>query len=98
MSMNLVPGTQRLTADGSVGTAGHPIRIFNIHLVSDTSTASQTSFNNGQGAGDTPFVQVDGTASKGVTLAFAGGFRFPEGAYMSANNLGYCTVTYTEEF
>ena len=95
--MNLVPGTIQLTADGLVGSSGVPIRIFSVHLVSG-GTASTTTFNNGTLVGDTAWVQVDGTASKGVTVNFAGGVRFPLGCYMNTDaNITYASITYTEE-
>lgn len=96
--MNLVPGTVRLTEDSLVGTSGKPIRIFSIHLVSG-GTLSTTTFKNGTSTSGTAWVQVDGLASSGVTLNFAGGVRFPAGCYMDTDaNISYCTVTYTEEF
>ena len=95
--MNMVPGVTRLTEDGLVGSSGVPIRVFSIHLVSG-ATASTTSFNNGTAVGDTAYAQVDGIASKGVTLSFAGGLRFPAGCYMNTDaNISYCTIVYTEE-
>ena len=96
--MNLVPGSTRLTADGLVGSSGNPIRVFSIHLISG-ATASTTTFNNGTLVGDTAYAQVDGIASKSVTLNFAGGLRFPAGCYMNTDaNISYCVITYTEEF
>ncbi len=98
MSMNLVPGSQRLTADGVVGTSGNPIRVFHIHLNSG-ATASTTLFRNGTGTGDTEYIQVDGLSSKSVNVGFTGGLRFPAGCYMDTDaNIDYCTVCYTEEF
>ncbi len=98
MSMNLVPGSIRLTADGSVGTSGKPIRVFSIHLVSG-GTASTTVFNNGTASGDTPYFQMDGTANLGLTAGFNGGLRFPDGCFMNTdNNISYATIIYTEEF
>ena len=97
MSMNLVPGNTRLTADGAVGTSGNIIRVFSIHLVSG-GTASTTSFNNGTGAGDTALCQIDGTASEGVTVSFNGGLKFVDGCFMNTDaNISYCTIIYTEE-
>ena len=98
MSMNLVPGNTRLTADGLVGTSGKPIRIFNIHLVSG-STASTTTFRDGTSASGTAYFQADGLSSKGANFNFAGGLRFPSGCYMDTDaNISYCVITYTEEF
>jgi len=98
MSMNLVPGVVRLTADGLVGTSGMPIRIFSIHLVSG-ATASTTTFRDGTTSSDTAHIQVDGIASQGVTIGFNGGVRFPNGCFMDTDaNISYSTIVYTEEF
>ena len=96
--MNLVIGDVRLTADGLVGTSGKPIRVYWIHLVSG-ATLSTTTLNNGTGADDTAYVQVDGVANQGVLLNFAGGCRFPDGCYMNTDaNIEYALIGYTEEF
>ncbi len=98
MSMNLMIGNTRLTADGVVGTSGKPIQVYWIHLVSG-ATASTTSLNNGTAAGDTAFIQVDGVANQGVTVNFAGGVRFPAGCFMNTDaNISYCTIGYSEVF
>ena len=98
MSMNLVIGNTRLTADGLVGTSGKPIRVYWVHLVSG-ATASTTTLKNGTGTGGTAYCQVDGVASSGVLLNFAGGMRFPDGCYMDTDaNISYAVIGYTEEF
>lgn len=98
MSMNLVPGVQRVTADAVIGQSGKPKRIFFIHLVS-LAGASTCIIRNGTSAASTAFVQIDGIASQGVTLNFAGGFRFPDGAFFDADgNISYAVISYTEEF
>ncbi len=96
--MNLVPGTTRLTADGLVGSSGKSIRVFDIHLVSG-ATASTCTLENGTDASGTAYIQIDGVASKGVTLGFAGGVRFPDGCFLDADaNISYATIVFTEEF
>ena len=95
--MNLLPGTTRLTADGLVGASGKRVRVFSIHLVSG-ATASTTTFKNGTGTGGTAYCQVDGVASQGVTLNFAGGLSFPDGCFMDTDaNISYCVVVATQE-
>ena len=96
--MNLVPGVTRLAADGLVGSSGKPIRVFFAHLVS-SATASTVSLKNGTTSSGTAYAQIDGIASQGVTLNFAGGMRFPGGCFLDADaNISYCVVGYTEEF
>ena len=95
--MNLMPGATRLTADGLVGTSGKPIRVFQIHLVSG-ATLSTTLFKNGTSTGGTSYIQVDGTASKGVTWESKNGVLFPSGCYMDTDaNISFCVIVYTEE-
>jgi hypothetical protein len=95
--MNLMPGVTRLTADGVVGTSGQKIRVFQIHLVSG-GTLSTTTFKNGTTTGGTAYIQVDGTASKGVTWESKNGILFPNGCFMDTDaNITFCAISYTEE-
>ena len=92
-----IPGNVRLTGDALVGTSGHKIRVFSIHLVSG-GTLSTTLFKDGTSTSGTSYIQVDGVANKGVTLDFHYGVLFPDGCYMDTDaNISYCTVVYTEE-
>lgn len=97
--MNLLPGTYiTSTTAGVIGTLGKPIRVFSAHLKSGAA-ASTVSFLNGKTATGTSAFQIDGIASEGVTLNWAGGIRFGSGCYFVGDaNVGYLTVTYTEEF
>lgn len=96
--MNLLPGVAIITADSVVGTSGKPIRVFAIHLVSGAGDSTATLYN-GTSASGTAYCQVDGVATEGVTLNFAGGMRFPDGCYFDADsNISYSSVIFTEEF
>lgn len=96
--MNLVPGVQRVTADIAVGTAGKPIRVFCINLISGGS-ASNLVLYNGTSTGGTAWEQVNGTASQSVTKNYAGGLRFPSGCFADVDgNISFATISYTEEF
>ncbi len=96
MSMNLVIGQERLTADGQVGPAG-ATRIYWVHLVSG-GTGSTTTLKNGTTTGGTAIVQVDGVANQGVTINFAGGCRFPDGCFMDTDaNITYATFGVSRE-
>lgn len=95
--MNFVPGSTRLTADGQVGSGTRACRVYSIHLVSG-GTGSATVLKNGTSTSGTAYVQVDGVASTGVTLNFAGGVLFPAGCYMDTDaNISYAVITFNEE-
>jgi len=98
--MNLVHGVIRITTN----TAAHitpsntAMRVQSIHLVS-IATASTLTLRNGATVGGTATIQVDGAASQGVTLNFAGGMRFPDGVYCSTDvNLSWVEISYNTEF
>ena len=98
--MNLLPGTQRIVGDGdiAIGTSGHPIRVFNIEVISG-GTASTVILHSGTAivAGDN-YGQVDGVANKSVVINYAGGKLFPSGCFLQTDaNSAFVTVTYTEE-
>lgn len=98
MSMNLVPGSTRVTADGIIGTSGKPIRVFSVHLISG-GTAGIVNLRNGTLVSDTIWAQVTGTASTGITVNFGGGMRFPDGLYYDEDaNVTSTIIVYTEEF
>ena len=95
--MNLLPGTQRVTADLAVGTSGKPIRVFCVHLISG-GTASTLTLYNGTSASGTAYIQVDGVASQGVTINFSGGMLFPAGCFADVDaNISYAMVTFSLE-
>ena len=103
--MNLLPGTKRIVASEgdleTIGTAGQPIRLFSVHLVSAATSSTLKLHNLASGAtsATSTWVQVDGAATQGSTLNFAGGIRFPLGMIASIDSsLSFATITYTEEF
>jgi hypothetical protein len=96
--MNLLPGTQRITADGSIGPTGKPIRLYCVSLVSG-GTASVLSLLNGSSASGTQYVSITGTISTGVVINFAGGMRFPDGLYADVDsNISSATFVFDYEF
>lgn len=98
--MNMVINTQRV-ADGTavaIGSSGKPIRVFWVHLIS-SGTASSAVIKNGTTSSSTTYAQIDGIASQGVTLNFAGGMRLPSGCVFDADaNISSAVIGYTEEF
>lgn len=99
MSMNLVPGTQAITTtDAVVGVSGKPVRVYSVHMVSD-GTAGILILRNGTSTGGTSYLQIDGVISKGATLDFAEGIRFPDGCFMDAD--AHCisgVISFSQEF
>jgi len=75
-------GDTRVTAAAELYTAGKPVRLFNVHIISD-GTAGVTTFYNG-GAGGTAYIKVTGTINTGATTDFGiNGKLFPSGCYVS---------------
>lgn len=100
--MNLIPASQRITADGAIGPAGtaampRPIRLFSVSLISGAS-ASTLTLRNGVDTSGTAYEQVDGVASQSTTKNYAGGLRFPLGLFADVDaNVSYVTFSFTEE-
>ena len=93
------PGVQSVSnqTDIAIGPSGAIIRVFSIHMISD-STASTVTLRNGTSSSGTPYIQVDGTISKGVTLDFANGVLFPGGCFADVDShTAYLTVVYSVE-
>jgi hypothetical protein len=96
--MNLLPGSQRIVADGVVGVSGKPTRLYCVSLISG-GTASVLSLLNGADASGTQFVSITGTASTGIVVNFAGGLRFPNGLYADVDsNIASATFVIDQEF
>jgi hypothetical protein len=97
--MNLLPGTQAVTTtDAVVGVSGQPVRVYSVHMVSD-GTAGTLILRNGTTTGGTSYIQLDGVISKGATLDFANGVRFPAGCFMDADT--HCisgVIVFSQEF
>jgi len=68
------------TADGNLSTAGKPIRVFSLTVVS-ASTAGAALYN-GTSISGTARVSIDGVASRSNTQNFEGGLLFPDGCYV----------------
>ena len=62
-------GSALITADGVLGTADAPTRVFNIHIISG-GTAGVVSLNSGDEVGDTAHITETGTASTGATFDY----------------------------
>ena len=73
-------GSVYLAADGAVGPAGRPIRVFSATYLSD-GTARTLVLRNGIADTATVWVTNPGVISSTVTLNFEGGLLFPAGCF-----------------
>ena len=73
-------GSQRITADGILGSSGKPLRVYNLTWLS-TGTAGYVGLRNGTTTADDLYYYKDGTASKSYTENFDEGLLFPAGCF-----------------
>ena len=78
-------GSQRLTADGVVGTSGKPTRVFTV--INTSGTAGTVNLHNGTSNSDALLFALIGTANTSKVQNFEDGLLFPAGCYadLSAN-------------
>ena len=89
--------TKYLVADGSVGTAGGRIRVFQATWLASAG-ADSLVLRNGIADSDTVWVQAAGTASKTTTLTFGKeGIVFPAGCFVDIGSSTSVNVTYRVE-
>lgn len=91
-------GATSLTADGSLGTAGKPIRLFAVNMLSG-GTAGILVLRNGTVVGDAIWVQETGVINTGKTVEYGPhGILFPRGCwYDDDSNFTAVTFQYAEE-
>lgn len=89
-------GTTIITTSGAIGTAGIPVRIFGIHLISTGGGASIANLRNGATSGGTIYVTQTGTVSTGATFTYnVPGILFTSGCFISLDaNATSCTVNW----
>lgn len=93
----MTSGTVIKSADGAVGTAGSPIRVFSVNLVSG-GTAGVLVLRNGTTASDPVYFQVTGTVSVGVVFDIQDGMFFPDGCFYDHDaNFSHVAITYSVE-
>ena len=94
--MGLAIGSQRITADGVVGTSGADIRIFEIIVRSDADGVSAVNLRNGTAVSNTIWDTIDvPAASTTVSRVYAGGLLLVGGAYIDVDaNTSFVTVIY----
>lgn len=90
-------GTQLITADGVVNTAGTAVRIFAIHILSGGGGAAVVSLKSGSAVGGTAWITETGTTSTGKTFSYGTqGVLFPNGCFVDVDtNTTSVAVTYT---
>ena len=75
-------GSQLITADGVVGTAYKPIRVFSIHILSTGGGGGVVNLRSGAAVTSTIRTTQAGTTSTGVTYNYGKtGFLFESGCY-----------------
>lgn len=94
--MGLPIGSQRITADGVVGTSGADIRIFEIIARSSSGGAAVVNVRNGTAVSATIWDVVNvASASTTVRVVYAGGLLLVGGAYIDVDaNTDFVTVIY----
>ena len=74
-------GTESHTADSAVGTAGKPIRLWAVNMLSG-GTAGQLVLRDGKTDSDAIWVREVGVANTGKTVTYGQtGFLFPNGLF-----------------
>ena len=91
-------GSVNKTADSAIGTAGKPIRLFAVNMLSE-GTAGQLVLRNGAAATDDIWVREVGVANTGKTVEYGPhGILFPNGCfYDDDSNFTSVTFQYAEE-
>lgn len=91
------PGTTLVTADGTIGVSGKPVRVYHIHILSG-GTAGVVALRNGTAVTDTIWVQETGTASTGATFDYGEGVLLPGGCFVDVDaNVTSVAVTFHTE-
>lgn len=90
-------GTQLVTADGVVASAGTAVRVFTIHILSGGGGAAVVSLRTGSVVGGAIWVTETGTVSTGKTIQYGTqGIWFPNGCYVDVDaNTTSVAVTYS---
>ena len=63
-------GTQKLSADGVVGTSGKPIMLYSVHIASKAGGAGTVTLYDGTSTGDTAYSTHEGEADAGIEINF----------------------------
>lgn len=79
-------GSQLVTADGVVASAGVPVRIFGIHIISTGGGAAVVSLRSGSVVGGTIWITETGTVSTGASRSYGTqGLLFPDGCFVDVD-------------
>lgn len=88
-------GSQLISANAAVATAGTAVRVFSIHIISG-GTAAVVSLRNGATVSGTIWVTQTGTVSTGATFNYGDkGILFPSGCFVNVDvNTSSVLVTF----
>ena len=99
--MNTLNGTQQFAGNNplAVGTAGKPIRVFSVEVISGGTLSTVKLYNGTSAVAGNQYAQVGGVANKSVKVDYWMGKCFPNGCFLSTDaNTAYATVVFTEDF
>lgn len=86
-------GSILITADGVLGTSGAPVRVYNMHVISNGSGAAVTALRAGTAVGGTIQIQETGTTSTGKTFDYGmHGHYFPTGCFVDVDGTNGVSV------
>lgn len=90
-------GTQLVTVDGVVNSAGTAVRVFAIHILSGGGGAAVVSLRTGSAVGGAIWITETGTVSTGKTFTYGTqGVWFPSGCFVDVDtNTTSVAVTYS---
>lgn len=90
-------GSQLVTADAAVSSAGTAVRVFAIHILSTGGGAAVVSLRAGSTVGATIWITETGTVSTGKTITYGTqGVLFPNGCFVDVDaNTTSVLVTYS---
>lgn len=95
--MNLTIGSQKITADGVIGSSGSAIRIYGFIVNADASGAVVAVYN-GTSTGGVVMDSLVGAASVSTRISYPGGLLLPAGCYLDIDShTTYVVAIYSQE-
>ena len=94
-----MPGTQLVTADGTIGRVSLPVRVYHIHINCGAGGNGVVNLRNGSTVAATIWAICNGTASQGITVSWGEcGILLPAGCYVDIDaNVTSVAVTFATE-
>ncbi len=96
--MSLPIGSQKIVADGVIGTSGKKIRLYGIIVASD-STGGPVALHDGTSTAGALMDTITGAASVSTRVNYAGGLLFNSGLYINldGSHTTYVVAIYEQE-